>query len=125
MMVAGGQTPEEHAEAGESGRSRIDRGVGDAVVSAALPPGAATDNIGDWEIWNGATIRLCWSPPMHLPDHLLRHGVRAVVQQKPDGTLADEPLVYLGEDGWSTADARLIAQALVAAADVGERMATP
>jgi hypothetical protein len=70
------------------------------------------------------TSRLCWSLPMSLPNHLASRDVRAVVQQKPDGTLADMPLVYLGEDGWSTADARSIAQALMAAADVGERMAT-
>ncbi|OBF96440.1 hypothetical protein A5790_05265 [Mycobacterium sp. 852002-51152_SCH6134967] len=60
---------------------------------------------------------------MPLPNRLASRDIRAVVQQKPDGTFADEPLVYLGEDCWSTSDARLIAGALIAAADAGERMA--
>jgi hypothetical protein len=88
-----------------------------------LPPGADNDNVGDWQPWNGVTIRLVWSPPISLPDRLQRCDVRAVVQQLPDGTTADEEaLVYLGENGWPTSDARLIAQALIAAAGVGELM---
>jgi hypothetical protein len=46
----------------------------------------------------------------------------AAVQQLPDGTAADEPCVCFGQYEYSLSDARLIAQALIAAADMGERM---
>jgi hypothetical protein len=94
------------------------------VACPALPPGTDTTTVGKWEEWSGVTSRLCWSLPMPLPNHLSSWDVRAVVQQKPDGAPADEPLIYLGEDGWSIADARSIAEALIAAVDVGERMVT-
>jgi hypothetical protein len=89
-----------------------------------LPPGTDTDSVGDWQTWNGATIRLCWSDPTPLPGHLTRLDVRAVVQQQPDGSIADEPSVCVGQDEYSVSDARLVAQALIAAADAGQRMAT-
>lgn len=90
----------------------------------ALPPGTDTTSVGAWETWNGVTRRLCWSHPIPLPDRLQRYDVRAVVQQLPDGSTVHEPSVCIGEYEFSVLAARRIVQALAAAADVGEQMAT-
>jgi hypothetical protein len=57
------------------------KGTPDAEVTAdttspALPPGADTDNVGDWQTWNDVACRLVWSHPMPLPDRLARYDVR-------------------------------------------------
>lgn len=96
---------------------------GDAAPCPSLPPGADPDNVGGWDTWGGANVRLVWSPPQPLPEHLAKYDVRAVVQQLPDGSTTREPVVCLGEYEYAAADARLVAEALVAAAAVGEQMA--
>jgi hypothetical protein len=74
--------------------------------------------------------RLVWSKPMPLPDHLKDHDVRAVVTQLADGTLVndpengDQPRVFYGAEDHSPADARLVAAALHAAADMADRWAS-
>ena len=90
----------------------------------ALPPGAdhASD---DWETHDGVTQRLVWSTPMALPDHLRSYDIRVVVTQIADGTLVnnhgdDQPLVYFCAEDYLPADARLIAQALIGAADLAD-----
>lgn len=90
----------------------------------ALPPGADPESDG-WEIHGSAYQRLVWSTPMPLPEHLASHDVRVVVTQIADGTLInnhddDQPLVYYGSEDYLPADARLIAQALNAAADLAD-----
>ena len=90
----------------------------------ALPPGAdhASD---DWETYDGVTQRLVWPTPMALPDHLSSYDIRVVVTQIADGTLVnnhgdDQPLVYFCAEDYLPADARLIAQALIGAADLAD-----
>jgi hypothetical protein len=68
------------------------------------------------------SVRLCWSHPQPLPDHLMSYDIRAAVLQLPDGRVVEEPSVCVGQYEHSLSDARLIAQALIAAADVGEGM---
>lgn len=94
-----------------------------AGASPALPPRTDPHAVGTWEAWEGVMSRLCWSHTVSLPGHLAAHDVRALVQQQPDGTLVDGPMVYLGGNGWSTSDARVVAEALLAAADLGDEMA--
>lgn len=93
------------------------------ILNPSLPAGADAHSVGEWEAAEGMPpARLCWSDPQLLPDHLLRYDIRAVVQQWPDGATTD-PEVHVGDLGLSTADARLVARALFAAADIGDRMA--
>lgn len=94
------------------------------MVCPALPAGTDTTCVGNWEAPLDGNIptRLCWSDPIPLPDHLSSYDVRAVVQQLPDCTTTD-PEVHIGAYRYSVSDARLIARALLDAANVGERMA--
>lgn len=93
--------------------------------SPPLPQGTDTKSVGSWEARDDAKTRLCWSLPAALPENLSHLDVRAVVEQGADGTLVDRPIVYLGEHGWSPSDARTIAEALHAVADVAVTMANP
>lgn len=88
-----------------------------------LPPGTDANNVGAWEQSGEITTRLCWSSPISLPDSASHLDIRAVVEQRPDGAIADTPLVYLADQGWSVHEARLVARALLQAAEAGERMA--
>lgn len=91
--------------------------------SPPLPVGTDPGSVGEWDAADQMVpVRLCWSDPQSLPDHLLPYDIRAVVRQWPDGTATD-PEVHIGDLAFSGVDVRLIAQALIDAADVGDRMA--
>jgi hypothetical protein len=85
-----------------------------------LPPGAdAEGSVDDWIADRGVTSRLVWSKPMPLPEHLTGHNVQAVVTQLADGTVYhDCESVFVGGLGWTLDDARSMAAAITAAADL-------
>ena len=99
----------------------------------ALPVGADPENTDSWDTFRGVTSRLVWSKPEPLPEHLASYDIRLVAEQHLDGTILDAaiaddimhegPLVYIGGDAYSPADARLIAHALTAVADLAESWA--
>lgn len=96
------------------------------LASDPVPPfGAEADALGEWQLWDGELSRLCWSARMRLPEHLSQHDIRAVAQQRPDGSLMGDPLVFLDELGFEAADARLVAWALLSAAKVATNMSKP
>lgn len=94
------------------------------ATEVALPAGADIES-DDWYTDEGVTQRLVWSRPMPLPEHLATNDIRVVVLQHADGTIVnakgdDEPLVYHGCSDYTIDDARTIAQALLAAADLAD-----
>lgn len=88
-------------------------GAGTAEATPPLPPGTDVTCVGSWEESSDTTFRLCWSPPIPLPDRVSHLDIRAVVEQRPDGVIAKAPSVYLADHGWSVPDARLIGRALL------------
>ncbi|MDP7731499.1 hypothetical protein [Mycobacterium sp. TY813] len=96
----------------------------------ALPPGADPENVDGWDC-EAPSTRLVWSTPMPLPDHLECYDIRLVASQRRDGTIvssdADGPLVYIGGEDYTPNDARLVADALVKAANLADKWggATP
>jgi hypothetical protein len=88
-----------------------------------LPPGADPEGSSeDWTTYEGVTSRLVWSWPMPLPEDLAYLNVQAVVTQLADGTIyTDQEAVFVGGHGYSLNDARRMAQAMTAAAELVDR----
>ncbi|BBZ04879.1 hypothetical protein MCHIJ_43160 [Mycolicibacterium chitae] len=91
----------------------------------APPPGADASYTDDWQSpTDGAPgYRCVWSPEFSRG----KEDIRCVVTQFEDGTVATEgddgPHVYLNDSGHTVADARRIAKAILAAADLAEQWA--
>ncbi len=95
-----------------------------------LPHGADPDQVEDWETEKSGesttTSRLVWSTPI-LPEQA-GVGVCVVASQRPDGSIIAEddiegPLIYVGNDDYTLGDARMLATALVQAADLADQWA--
>lgn len=94
----------------------------------APPPGADLTWIDEWAPHDDTLYRLVWSkavggwskPVPGFSDE----DVRVVVTQFADGSIGasgdDAPLVYCGQDDYTPTEARLLAKALVAAADLAD-----
>ncbi len=93
------------------------------LPDVSLPPGAdqSGDRTDEWQPaqYGFQAYRCVWSESFaQSPD------VRAVVVQYADGSIAregdDRPLIYIGNDDCSIAEARALAVALIAAADLAD-----
>lgn len=93
-----------------------------------LPTGA-DDEMSEREFedqGDAGFARLVWSTVQPLPEHLSNHNIQAVVAQRPDGSVVTDdpslaPRVYLWDTAYEIADARAVAKALTAAANLADR----
>ncbi len=95
-----------------------------ADVTCRPAPTLRTSTIGRTVV--SFNTRLVWSTPMPLPEHLSSYDIRLVATQRPDGTIvsddaAEGPLVYIGGDDYTPGDVRVIATALLTAADLADK----
>jgi len=92
-----------------------------------LPDGADREDIDDWQTDDGVTSRLVWSLPDPNPQQF-GCDVRVVACQRVDGSIITdgphaETLVYVDDEDYSLAHARILAQALIEAVDLADRWA--
>jgi len=93
-----------------------------------LPLGADAERTDNWETNDGVTSRLVWSLPNPNVQQF-SHDVRIVVSQRLDGSIiiddpTEEPLVYVDGQDYSLVRARILACALIQAADLADRWAS-
>lgn len=99
----------------------------DLIATPLLPPGADPNLADEWEREQDgkSAYRMFWSKPYDT-----RLDVRVVAIQLPDGTVVDRdttpedaPLVYIASDDYTPDDARKLATAILAAADLADQWA--
>lgn len=95
-------------------------------------PSGADPEVDNWEACeDGFVYRLVWSTPVPLPETLAvaHNDIRVVCTQLPDGLIVTDdptregPFVYFGNQDYRAEDIRVLAQALLTAADLADQWA--
>ncbi|MFL0276986.1 hypothetical protein [Mycobacterium sp. SMC-19] len=98
-----------------------------STYTVPQPPGADPGHTDEFETddTTGITSRCVWSPTFELPAPLPDLGIRVGAVQLDDGTLVIEgpeaPRIFADSGNYSAADARALAGALLAAADLTDQ----